>query len=200
MELLANTPQLVVSLLYYCFNDTLTRTVLAADYVGFAIHRRPLRVSFPRGEQRSTWYLTIPYQYAVPLLMAFTLTHWFVSEGLFYVQVLPYDMQGKPIHSSALLTCGVPTIPLELGLFLIIGVFLVIALLGARGFKVSNMPIAGECSVAISAACHPPRLDLDAAFKPVQWGEVEDDTDALHPHCSFTSKEVKEPKMDVQYA
>lgn len=54
MELLASAPQLAVSLLYFCFNDTLTRTILAADYNDYAIHRRPLRVSFPRGEQRST--------------------------------------------------------------------------------------------------------------------------------------------------
>lgn len=97
MELLANTPQLVVSLLYFCFNDTLTRAILAAEYNDYAIHRRPLRVTFPRGEQRSTWYLTIPYQYAIPLLTTFTLAHWFISEGLFYVQILPYNPHGRPI-------------------------------------------------------------------------------------------------------
>jgi hypothetical protein len=174
--------------------------ILAADYNNFAIHRRPLRVSFPRGEQRSTWYLTIPYRYAIPLLTTFTLIHWFVSEGLFYVQVLPYSIYGKPIPSAELVTCAVSTLPLELGLFLMIGVFIVIAFLGGRRLKASKMPIAREWSVAISAACHPPRLDLDAAFKPVQWGVVEDDTDALYPHCSFTSKEVTEPEVNVQYA
>lgn len=200
MELLANTPQLAVSFLYFCLNDTLTRIILAADYNNFAIHRRPLRVSFPRGEQRSTWYLTIPYQYAIPILTTFTLIHWFVSEGLFYVQVLPYSIYGKPIPSAELVTCAVSTLPLELGLFLMIGMFIVISFLGSRRLKASKMPIAREWSVAISAACHPPRLDLDAAFKPVQWGVVEDDTDALYPHCSFTSKEAKEPEVNVQYA
>jgi uncharacterized integral membrane protein len=200
MELLANTPQLAVSLLYFCFNDTLTRMILAADYNNFAIHRRPLRVTFPRGEQRSTWYLTIPYQYAVPLLTTFTLTHWFISEGLFYVQVLPYNLYGKPILSASLVTCGVSTIPLELGLFLMVGVFVVVSLLGARRFNVSKMPLAFEWSVVISAACHPSHLDLDAAFKPVQWGEVKAGIDAPYPRCSFTSKEVKEPENDIQYA
>ncbi|KAJ5378359.1 hypothetical protein N7509_011478 [Penicillium cosmopolitanum] len=200
MELLANTPQLAVSFLYFCLNDNLTRMILAADYNNFAIHRRPLRVSFPRGEQRSTWYLTIPYQYAIPILTTFTLIHWFVSEGLFYVQVLPYSIYGKPIPSAELVTCAVSTLPLELGLFLMIGMFIVISFLGSRRLKASKMPIAREWSVAISAACHPPRLDLDAAFKPVQWGVVEDDTDALYPHCSFTSKEAKEPEVNVQYA
>jgi len=200
MELLTNTPQLAVSFLYFCLNDTMTRMILAADYNNFAIHRRPLRVSFPRGEQRSTWYLTIPYQYAIPILTTFTLIHWSVSEGLFYVQVLPYTIYGKPIPSAELVTCAVSTLPLELGLFLMIGVFIVIGFLGSRRLKASKMPIAREWSVAISAACHPPRLDLDAAFKPVRWGVVEDDTNALYPHCSFSSKEVKEPKVNVQYA
>lgn len=200
MELLANTPQLAVSFLYFCLNDTLTRMILAADYNNFAIHQRPLRVSFPRGEQRSTWYLTIPYQYAIPILTTFTLIHWFVSEGLFYVQVLPYTIYGKPIPSAELVTCAVSTLPLELGMFLMIGVFIVVVFLSSRRLKASKMPIAREWSVAISAACHPPRLDLDAAFKPVRWGEVEDDTNALYPHYSFSSKEVKEPKVNVQYA
>nr|ADO29932.1 hypothetical protein PP110 [Penicillium paxilli] len=173
MELLANTPQLAVSFLYFCLNDTLTRMILATDYNNFAIHRRPLRVSFPRGEQLSTWYLTIPYQYAVPLLTTFTLIHWFVSEGLFYVQVMPYTIDRKPMPSAELVTCAVSTLPLELGLFLTIGVFIFIAFLGSRRLKASKMPIARERSVAISAACHPPRLDLDAAFKPVSGAQLK---------------------------
>jgi hypothetical protein len=200
MILLANTPQLAVSLLYFCFNDMLTRFTMAADYNDFSIHRRPLRVSFPRGEQRSTFYLSTPYRYSVPLLTICTLVHWFVSEGIFYVQILPYNIHGESIPSEGLVTCGVSAIPLELGLFLMVGVFVIIVLLGTRNFKASKMPIVFGWSVAISAACHPPRLDLDAAFKPVQWGVVEDDPDAPYPHCSFTSKEVKQPEMGVQYA
>ena len=131
MVLLANMPQLAVSLLYFCLNDTLTREILAADYNDFAITRRPLRVSFPRGEQRSSWYLTIPYRYAVPFLTTVTLIHWFISEGLFYVQVLPYNIHGNPIPSVRLETCGVSTIPLLLALFLMISAFLSLPSLAA---------------------------------------------------------------------
>lgn len=73
MELLANTPQLPVSLLYFLFNDHFTRMHLAADYNNYALRRRPLRASFPKGEQQSTFYLTIPYRYSLPLLLTFTL-------------------------------------------------------------------------------------------------------------------------------
>ena len=37
------------------------------------------------------------------------------------------------------------------------------------------MPIAGPCSAAISAACHRPEEDVDAATKPVMWGTVSSD-------------------------
>lgn len=73
--LTSNMLQLVASFLYYCLNDHLTRCLIAADYNSFAVNRAPLRVSFPQGEQRSTFYLTIPYGYAIPLLVSFTLIH-----------------------------------------------------------------------------------------------------------------------------
>ncbi|KAL4912065.1 hypothetical protein BDW62DRAFT_195499 [Aspergillus aurantiobrunneus] len=198
--LVSNTPQLAVSFLYYCLNDSLTRYLLAADYNKFAICRRPLRVSFPRGEQRSTFYLTIPYRFAIPSLGAFTLIHWFVSEGLFYVQVLPYGLDAQLVPSEALITCGVSTIPLITGLLLGVALFLIVSFMGTIDFKSSRMPLALGRSVVVSAACHPPRLDLDAAYKPVQWGVVGYDVDAEFPHCSFTSEEVKEPEDDVRYA
>lgn len=173
MQLLANTPQLLVSLLYFLFNDHLTRMLHAADYNEYAITRRPLRVSFPQGQQRSTFYLSIPYRYSLPLLVTFTLIHWLISEGIFYVQLLPYDLAGNPILESKLMTCGISTIPLEVAMFLTIACLLVIWGVSAREYKCATMPFALGCSVAISAACHPPRDDRDAAFGMVMWGGCE---------------------------
>lgn len=198
--LIANIPQLVASFLYYCLNDHLTRCLLAVDYNSFAVNRAPLRVSFPQGEQRSTLYLTIPYGYAIPLLVGFTLVHWFVSEGLFYVQVMPYDLYANAVPSELLTTCGVSTIPLIVGLLLAVVIFLAISCVCSRSFKDCKMPLALEMSVVISAACHPPDDDLDAAYKPVKWGVVESGSDDPYLHCTFTSQEVKEPDLDVQYA
>jgi hypothetical protein len=194
MELLANTPQLLVSLLYFLLNDHLTRMLHAADYNQYATCRRPLRVSFPQGqEQRSTFYLSIPFRYSLPLLFTFTLIHWFISEGVFYVQLLPYDLAGNPILSSRLMTCGISTVPLEVAMFLTIACLLVIWVLSAREYKCAAMPFAFGCSVVISAACHPPPDDTDAAFKPVMWGAVDDD------HCCFTSLEVTQPRKERMY-
>ena len=64
--------------------------------------------------------------------------------------------------------------------------------LGFRKFA-SHMPVAGSCSVAISAACHRPKDDVDAAYLPVSWGEVprDDPDDDVH-HCCFTSHATQE--------
>lgn len=50
------------------------------------------------------------------------------------------------------------------------------------------MPVVGSCSVAISAACHRPDWDTDAAFKPVQYGLTTDDHGIVR--ASFTSGSV----------
>lgn len=42
--------------------------------------------------------------------------------------------------------------------------------LGLRRFG-SQMPIAGSCSAAISAACHPTEGE-EHALKPIMWGEI----------------------------
>lgn len=64
--------------------------------------------------------------------------------------------------------------------------------LGFRRFS-SYMPVAGSCSVAIAAACHRPKDDIDAAYLPVSWGEVgRDDPSGEVHHCCFTSQPTRE--------
>ena len=74
------------------------------------------------------------------------------------------------------------------------GFFMLLAAVvcGFRRFA-SHMPVAGSCSVAISAACHPPKDDVDAAYLLVGWGEVDgaEPWDDVH-HCCFTSKPTKQ--------
>jgi hypothetical protein len=63
-----------------------------------------------------------------------------------------------------------------------------------RRYK-AGMPLASSCSVAISAACHPPAGDVDAQLLPVQWGAVnhgvgEGEAEVVG-HCSFSSWPVE---------
>lgn len=67
LVLLANTQQLIFSALDYLYNDLLTCMVMVAEYNDFAIQRKPLQVSWPKGEQRSTYYLGVPYRYSLSI-------------------------------------------------------------------------------------------------------------------------------------
>ncbi|KAI9925920.1 hypothetical protein MW887_005726 [Aspergillus wentii] len=170
MVLLVNTVQLLVTGLYFLYNNMLTRMLLPVEYNDFAIEQKPLRVSFPKAEQRSTIYLIIPYRYSAPMLLAFTIVHWLVSERLFFVQVLPYNVHGKPVILNK---CGYSAMALLIAELIIITAAAIITGLSFRKFKAPMMPLAFNCSAAISAACHPPPDDQDAPYHPVMWGEVQ---------------------------
>jgi hypothetical protein len=76
------------------------------------------------------------------------------------------------------------------------------------------MPLAGTCSVAISAPCHPPpNEDLGTiSLAPVAWGETTKQlswmerlnhnygVDEQKGHCSFTSFDAVEPSLAKLYA
>ena len=71
------------------------------------------------------------------------------------------------------------------------------------------MPLAGSCSAAISAACHQPSNDPDAAEKPLLWGVPDDCLSADHGdtrtdtgvgRCCFTSLPALPPKQGHAYA
>ena len=64
----------------------------------------------------------------------------------------------------------------------------------------AGMPLASSCSAAISAACHPPSEDIDAAVLPVQWGAVGEVRKREVGHCTFTSMRVTEPAPGRLYA
>lgn len=206
--LLVNSAQLLVTSLYFLYNDMLTRMLLAAEYNDFALERKTLRVSFPKGKQRSTFYLTIPYRYSAPALITFTVIHWLISEGFFFVQVLPFDIWGNPVSARMLNTCGYSPKALVAAVSLIVVLAFIVVGISYRKFKAPMMPLALNCSAAISAACHPPAWDRDAAFKPVMWGEVqmglvdalgEDISHVPFRHCSFTSGEAVPPEEDCFY-
>lgn len=70
---------------------------------------------------------------------------------------------------------------------------------GFRKFA-SHIPVAGSCSVALAAAAHRPKDDVDAAFLPVQWGEVRSEGTDEVGHCCFTSHDVHDLAPGRRYA
>jgi hypothetical protein len=59
--------------------------------------------------------------------------------------------------------------PIGAVIVMVLGAAMVVVLIGAACWPLrSNMPVAGSCSTAISAACHPPEpRDPDAWMKPL---------------------------------
>ena len=201
--LLANSPQIVLSFFYVTLNGILTSMLAADELNGYARQRKTLRVSSPKGKQRSTYRLHIPYRYSVPLLTMFGILHWLVSQSLFLARVTVYNSDNSVDASNSTSTCGYSLIAL---LFVIIIVIFIIFLVFVAGVRTSRsgMPLMGSCSGAISAACHPPADDKDASKFPVRWGVVGhttvDETGEVVGHCTFTSFKVRGPVKGRLYA
>ncbi|OJD17200.1 hypothetical protein AJ78_02693 [Emergomyces pasteurianus Ep9510] len=171
LMLLANTPQLVVSISYFLYNKVVTSMLLAAEYNNYALHRRYLRVTKPQGKQRSELYISLPFKYGLPLIGLFAVLHWLTSQSLFFVQEIPFFANGRLADNFIVSSLGFSSIPMIIAVAF--GSLMLIAIFGLslKRFD-SRMPLAANCSAGISAACHPPENDKDAAFEPVMWGEV----------------------------
>ncbi|KAE8383704.1 hypothetical protein BDV26DRAFT_299275 [Aspergillus bertholletiae] len=209
--LIANMPQLIFSLVYFSFNALFTAMTLAAEWSRYATHRKGLRVSgSPEMAQRSSYFLSLPYRFAIPSLVFSAVLHWLISQSLFLVGIESYtdDLQRDPTRD--VMTCGYS--PPAMAGAIAVGAVMLAWLVGF-GFRrlASGMPIAGSCSLAIAAACHP-TLSLKgdefveeegesgAELMKVQWGVTYyvDDADG-EGHCSFSSGEVAAPEDGQTY-
>lgn len=177
--------------------------LLADEWNDYAHHRKTLRVTSPSGDQRSTYRLQLPYKYGIPLIVMSGLLHWLVSQSIFLARVSVYDDTGEENTSGSISTCGYSCIAI---IFTILLGSVVVMLGIANGFRKykPGMPLAGSCSAAISAACHPPEADTFSSTNAVMWGVVDHETtkDGVDTvgHCSLTSLDVKAPSRGEMYA
>jgi hypothetical protein len=217
-SLVANIPHLLFSTLYFLINGVMTTMALSTEWSAFGVCRKGLRVSTPvRGAQRKARFLSLPRRYSLPLLGVSGLLHWLMSQSIFLVRVLARDAYQRRDTTRDTTTVGwsPPAIltGLCVGLLLPAGV----VWLAIRFFK-SGMPVAGSCSLAIAAACHPdgmkkiePCREGDAdekqkegvECKEVQWG-VESygsrfGAAAGVGHCAFSDGFVAAPIPGCAY-
>ena len=201
--LIANSPQILLSFLYFSYNGVFTCMLLAEEWSAYGTKKRFLRVTSPTGGQRSTFYLQLPYRYSIPLLIGSSVLHWLVSQSIFLARINTIDSTGVEVPGGELSTCGYS--PMAMIFVIILGSIVVLlgicfGLRKARG----GMPLAGSCSAAISAACHPPETDVDASMKRIMWGVVAEDCFQYEGenvgHCSFTSSTVEAPVVGKWYA
>jgi hypothetical protein len=204
--LVANLPQLILSLAYFTYNALFTSMLAGLEWSQMAWQKKSLRVSQkPQGKQRGSYFLQLPYRYAIPLLVFSALMHWLVSQSIFLIAAERYDPQGNLVNEviegefgSEHYTCGWS--PLAVLLVICGGVLMISGAIamGRRKYQ-PGMPLRGTNSAIIAAACHMAGGEENIERKKVKWGVVgEYDTDGTG-HCAFSSGEPAFPQEGVAY-
>ena len=170
--IISNLPQLALSAIYLSYNLILTSMMMVSEYNAFADSHKRLRVSNPKGYQRSAYYLQLPYRYAIPLIIASGLLHWSVSQSFFQVNLAVFSPTGTTEPARNVSACGWSPIALIVTLFLVALLVLVLFALGLRSYN-PGMPVMRSNSRDISAACHMPVYKPNAALYPVRYGAVD---------------------------
>jgi hypothetical protein len=218
--LAANSAQVILSFVYFTYNGIYTCMSLGVEWQNYMPEPKGLRVStVPAGAQRSTYFLQLPYRFALPLMGMSGILHWLLSQSLFLVYIESYvwdddsrtylgtDSNPDFGTNMNMITCGWS--PFALLLVILAQVVLVVAVvaIGRRRFK-TGMPIASTRSIAIAAACHPDAVEWEEAKEKgggklsqntLQWGVTGEGVDGVG-HCSFSSKEVSTPTIGALYA
>jgi hypothetical protein len=209
----ANIPQLLLSFLYLNYNGLMTVMSLAQEWSRYGIRRNGLRVSrTPKGAQRTTYFLQLPYRFSIPIIIVTGTLHWLISQSIFLVSVEAIMLIPSPaavlgdsniwdtVNPEYLMTCGYS--PPAILASIVVASLLLIWIVGMGFIKLpSSMPVAASCSAAIAAACHAPveRIEDSTGEKEVMWGEMGEDEKGIG-HCGFSMREVEQPEDGKLYA
>jgi hypothetical protein len=209
MLLVANGYQLLVSFTYIFYNNILTRQLVADEWTRFLRQegKKPLRVSSPEGMQRSSYTLSLPMTYSVPLMILFILLHYLISQSIFLVQADAFGPGPEIYRIPTFNRSDVGFSVLGIILSISLGVFLVTALLinaVRRHYRdvPTYFPAMGTSSLALSAACHPPKGDKEAYLFELRLGIVKDkynDPQALGRLTFSTSINIQKPEEGMVY-
>ena len=166
----------------------------------FGHHHRTLRVTSPRPGQRSTYWLQLPYTYAIPLMILSGLLHWLTSQSIFLARVEISDPLGKPT-ATMVNAVGYSCIAIICVLTLGIIALLTAAGMGYRPFA-AEITTVGSCSAAISAACHARGANSEGIVgRRLRWGDVGTVPNLGVRHLTLSSQEgVGKPIFGEVYA
>ncbi|KAL6364354.1 hypothetical protein LRP88_02274 [Fusarium phalaenopsidis] len=187
--LLANLPQFIFSGLYFQYNGLLTGMLAANEWSDFGRKKKGLRVSSdPRGEQRSRYFLQLPYRWSIPLILMSMLIHWMISQSIFIVAIDLVDEFAT--------TCGYSPAAIVAVVITAVVMALAVVITGYRRLPTA-MPVVGSCSLGIAAACHGlgDADRSDEALVPLIWGAMThpDEVSGNTGHCGFSSNDVDQP-------
>ncbi|KAH7071737.1 hypothetical protein FB567DRAFT_455273 [Paraphoma chrysanthemicola] len=188
---LSNMPQILLSVCYPNLNTICTSMASSPEWNTLATSRKGSRVTMPFGEQRSTYFLQLPYKWALPLMVLSGALYRLLSQAFFLIRI-DYERGGKLEKWNS--ACGISMSSL-LTLFSAAFVLVCALIVIGRLPMFPRLPLADSCSLAISAACHPAADETEPHPARVQWGVVPDMEVDGHDHCSLSSKEVTKPEV-----
>ncbi|KAI0538408.1 hypothetical protein GGR58DRAFT_513099 [Xylaria digitata] len=154
--LIANSPQVLLSVSYIVFNNLFTYFCVAIEWQAFSSNYLPLRVTNPEGEQISTYRLQLPYRYSLPLMALASLFHWLVSNTIYViVSEGGYFSTGLDPNLPANASVVLGFSPISLVVLTVIASLTVTIplIFSLRRFS-STIVIVGTNSLLISLACH----------------------------------------------
>lgn len=177
--IIANSFQILVSLLYLFYNNILTSQLVADEWTRFLRPdgKKTLRVSSPQGMQRSSYTLSFPFKYSIPLAILMMALHTLVSQSIFVISLAGFGPGPDPVRLPIFDKSSVGYSPLGISLSLGLGTVMTLALLVnslARRYPAipENFAKMGMSSAAISALCQRPDEDPDASMFPLRLGVI----------------------------
>ena len=174
--LLANTPQLILTYMYTAYNALLTSMLAHSEVLRYSTKHRGLRVTQPMHRQRSSYYLSLPYRFSIPLIIVSAVLHWLVSESFFLVRVTVYNPDGTENSGEHISTVGYSAYAIIVSLTTMVSILLAIIILGRWMRYSASMPLAATCSASMAAICQPAQgaeYGPDLALQPLSWGSVD---------------------------
>jgi hypothetical protein len=100
--------QFFVSVLNIQCNALLTCFCVEAEWQSYGIKRKGLRVSSPKGLQRSTYFVSIPLKYGLNLMAVFSIFHWILSRSVFLTEVESIHPANNAVQNNLPLLASSP--------------------------------------------------------------------------------------------
>lgn len=187
---IVNLPQILLSVCYLALNSICTSIASAEEWNNLSTTRKGLRVTRPLGKQRSTYFLQLPYKWALPLMITSGTLHWLLSQSFFLVRLDVVNRNNIVVDANSKSACGLSRLSLMVFFIVFLVLVLSIGWAGVRHMK-QRLPFAASCSLVISAACHPAKDESNPHLGELKWGAVNEQFEGGYGHCSITSKHTK---------
>lgn len=209
---LANLPQPLLSLVYLLYNSLFTCMYAEHEWSQLAHQRKGLRVSgMPKGTQRSSHFLTLPWKFGIPILGLSAVLHWLVSQALFIIAIdrrgplgLPANEEPTPWSGRSVefkhISLGWSPIALIVFMMICGCMPIPIVILGLQRYKSGPPRFVGNSAVLAAACLVAPDEDgSKIAQGHVQWGVVRHPENGVAGHCALSGLDRPLPEEGLIY-